>query len=134
MALTLKLPALALGILEQEERRGAIEAQIEHNCGPLRETSKPTTHEEPTYLVDGIVHYCVANMPGGVARTSTFALTNATMPFALALADKGYRTALLDDPHLRDGLNVHRGQLSCRAVAEALGHAYVPPPLALEAA
>ncbi|WP_020651053.1 alanine dehydrogenase [Solimonas variicoloris] len=113
---------------------GTVIVDVAIDQGGCFETSKPTTHEEPTYLVDGIVHYCVANMPGGVARTSTFALTNATMPFALALADKGYRTALLDDPHLRDGLNVHRGQLSCRAVAEALGHAYVPPPLALEAA
>ena len=70
------------------------------------------------------MHYCVANMPGGVARTSTFALTNATLPFALALADKGYRKALLDDPHLREGLNVHVGKLTYKAVAEALGLEY----------
>ncbi|WP_028009447.1 alanine dehydrogenase [Solimonas flava] len=113
---------------------GTVIVDVAIDQGGCFETSKPTTHQEPTYLVDGIVHYCVANMPGGVARTSTFALTNATMPFALALADKGYRTALLDDPHLRDGLNVHRGQLSCQAVAEALGYPYVPTPLALEAA
>ena len=84
-------------------------------------------------MVDGIVHYCVANMPGGVARTSTFALTNATLPFALALANKGYRKALLDDPHLREGLNIHLGQVTYKAVAEALAHPYTPTQEALKA-
>src|SRR3546814_16995400 len=89
---------------------GTVIVDVAIDQGGCFETSKPTTHQEPTYLVDGIVHYCVANMPGGVAHSSTYALTNATMPFALALAAKGYRKALLDDPHLRAGLNVHRGQ------------------------
>jgi alanine dehydrogenase len=82
-------------------------------------------------LEEGIVHYCVANMPGGVARTSTFALTNATLPFVLALAGRGYVQALLDDPHLREGLNVHRGKVTYRAVAEALGYDYEPAKDAL---
>jgi alanine dehydrogenase len=99
--------------------------------GGCFETSRATTHSDPTYIVDGIVHYCVANMPGGVARTSTFALTNATLPYVLALADKGYRKALLDDAHLREGLNVHRGAVTYRAVAEALGYDYVAPQQAL---
>ena len=82
-------------------------------------------HADPTFVRHGVVHYCVANMPGAVARTSTFALNNATLPFALALADKGYRKAFADDPHLLDGLNVHRGQLTCQAVAEALGQDWI---------
>jgi alanine dehydrogenase len=89
--------------------------------GGCFETSRPTTHAQPTFVVDGVVHYCVANMPGAVARTSTFALNNATLSFVLALADKGWRRALTDDPHLRDGLNVCRGELTHAAVAAALG-------------
>jgi alanine dehydrogenase len=81
--------------------------------------------------VDGIVHYCVANMPGGVARTSTFALTNATLPYVLALADKGYRKALLDDAQFREGLNVHYGAVTHKAVAEALGYSHLPASEAL---
>jgi alanine dehydrogenase len=95
--------------------------------GGCFETSHPTTHAEPTYVVDGIVHYCVANMPGAVARTSTFALNNATLPFALALADKGWRKAIADDAHLRNGLNVHEGKVTCRPVAEALGLPFTSP-------
>ena len=89
--------------------------------GGCFETSKATTHQDPVYDVDGIMHYCVANMPGAVARTSTIALGNATMPFMLALADKGWKQACADDPHLKAGLNVHAGQLTYAAVAEALG-------------
>ena len=85
----------------------------------------------PTYEVDGIVHYCVANMPGGVARTSTFALTNATLPFVLALADKGVARALGDDPHLLNGLNIHAGQLTIEAVAEVQNLTAVTPADAL---
>ncbi|NQY03115.1 MAG: alanine dehydrogenase, partial [Halieaceae bacterium] len=80
---------------------------------------------DPTYVVDGVVHYCVANMPGGVARSSTMALTNATLPYALALADKGVDVALADDEHLRNGLNVHAGMVTYEAVADALGYDYV---------
>jgi len=92
--------------------------------GGCAETSKPTTHSQPTYVVDGVVHYCVANMPGAVARTSTFALNNATLPFTLALADKGWRKALGEDPHLRAGLNVCAGLITCQPVATAHGLPY----------
>ena len=94
--------------------------------GGCFETSKPTTHAEPTYIVDDVVHYCVANMPGGVARTSTFALNNATLPFTLALADKGWRRALTEDLHLKEGLNVHDGRVTYKAVADAHGLDYMP--------
>src|SRR5918994_1262511 len=89
--------------------------------GGCCETSKPTSHSNPTYVEEGVIHYCVTNMPGAVARTSTFALNNATLPFALALADKGWRKAIAEDQHLRNGLNVHEGKVTCRPVAEALG-------------
>lgn len=93
--------------------------------GGCIETSHPTTHDAPTYLVDDVVHYCVANMPGAVPLTSTFALNNATLPYILQLADKGYRQALADNPHLRNGLNVFKGHITCDSVAESLGYAYV---------
>ena len=83
-------------------------------------------------MVDGVIHYCVANMPGGVARTSTFALTNATLPYVLALADKGYQKALQDDANFREGLNVHHGKVTYKAVAEALDYAYTPIEEALK--
>ncbi|MCW4453784.1 alanine dehydrogenase [Flavobacterium sp. MXW15] len=106
-------------------RPGSVLVDVAIDQGGCFETSRPTTHQAPTYEVDGIVHYCVANMPGGVARTSTFALTNATLPFVLALANKGAQQALLDDADLRNGLNVHAGRLTHRAVAQALGYDYV---------
>ena len=112
-------------------RPGSVLVDVAIDQGGCFETSRPTTHQEPTYEVDGIIHYCVANMPGGVARTSTFALTNATLPHALALADKGVVQALLDDPNLRNGLNVHAGRLTYRAVADALNLPYTPPADAL---
>ena len=95
--------------------------------GGCSETSRPTTHSAPTYTVDDVVHYCVTNMPGAVARTSTFALNNVTLPFVLALADKGYRRALAEDVHLRHGLNVHEGRVTYRAVADALKLKFTPP-------
>lgn len=101
-------------------RRGAVIVDVAIDQGGCCETSRATTHAEPTYVVDNIVHYCVANMPGGVARTATLALNNATLPYALALADKGYRSAMIEDPYLRAGLNIHNGQLTCSAVGEAL--------------
>jgi len=103
---------------------GAVLVDIAIDQGGCAETSKPTTHSDPTYVVDGVVHYCVANMPGAVARTSTFALNNATLPFTLALADKGWRQALSDDPHLRAGLNVCAGHITCEPVATAHGLPY----------
>lgn len=99
--------------------------------GGCVETSKPTTHAEPTYIVDDVVHYCVANMPGAVPRTSTFALNNATLPFIIRLANKGYKQALQDDKHLLAGLNVYRGLVTNESVAEALNLAYVAPEVAL---
>jgi alanine dehydrogenase len=104
---------------------GAVLVDVAIDQGGCFETSRATTHADPTYVVDGVVHYCVANMPGGVPRTSTWALNNATLPFTLALADKGWRQALRDDPHLREGLNVHDGQLTYEAVAQAQGLPWV---------
>lgn len=110
---------------------GSVVVDVAIDQGGCFETSKATTHEKPTYIVDGVVHYCVANMPGGVARTSTMALNNATLPFALAIANKGVKEALLDDSHLINGLNVHQGLVTYKAVADVLGHEYVSPLEAL---
>ncbi len=112
-------------------RRGTVVVDVSIDQGGCFETSRPTTHSNPTYVVDGVVHYCVTNMPGAVARTSTFALNNATLPFTLALADKGYRKAMADDKHLRNGLNVFAGKVTHHAVAGAHGLEYVAPEKAL---
>lgn len=112
-------------------RDGSVMVDISIDQGGCFETSRATNHDQPTYLVEGIVHYCVTNMPGAVPRTSTFALNNATLPFTLALATKGYRGALRDDPHLRNGLNVHRGRVTHQAVARELGYDYQPADQAL---
>lgn len=114
-------PRLITKELVKGMKRGSVLVDISIDQGGCSETSHPTTHAEPTYIVDDVVHYCVANMPGAVARTSTFALNNATLPFMLALADKGPVKAMLDDPHLLAGLNVHKGKLTYAAVGEALG-------------
>ncbi len=111
---------------------GAALVDVAIDQGGCFETSKATTHQDPIYDVDGIMHYCVANMPGAVARTSTIALGNATMPFMLALADKGWRQACIDDPHLMNGLNVHAGQLTYYAVGKALGIDVVSPGIAVK--
>jgi alanine dehydrogenase len=105
---------------------GAVLVDVAIDQGGCFETSKATTHQNPTYEVDGIIHYCVANMPGGVARTSTFALNNATLPFARRLADMGWKAALKADPHLANGLNVHAGQITNEAVARDLALPYSP--------
>ncbi|BAX62030.1 alanine dehydrogenase [Burkholderia stabilis] len=107
-------------------RTGAVVVDVAIDQGGCFETSHATTHADPTFVVDGVVHYCVANMPGAVARTSTFALNNATLGHALALADKGWKQAMADDPHLRAGLNVCDGHITYEAVALALGLPYVP--------
>ena len=99
---------------------GSVIVDVAIDQGGCSETSRPTTHSHPTYMVDDVVHYCVTNMPGAVARTSTFALSNMTTSFVLALADKGWRRALSEDPHLLKGLNVHDGRVTYRAVADAL--------------
>ncbi|MBK7686423.1 MAG: alanine dehydrogenase [Rhodocyclaceae bacterium] len=107
-------------------RAGSVIVDVAIDQGGCLETSHATTHQDPTYVVDGVVHYCVANMPGGVARTSTLALTNATLPFVLQIANQGYRQALTDNPHLANGLNVHRGAITYAAVARDLGYKYEP--------
>ena len=101
-------------------KAGAVVVDVSIDQGGCIETSRPTTHSQPTFVVDGVVHYCVANMPGAVPRTSTFALNNATRPFIFAIADKGLPRALIDDVHLQRGLNVHAGKVTCPAVADAL--------------
>ena len=106
---------------------GAVVVDVAIDQGGCFETSHPTTHADPIYVVDRVVHYCVANMPGGVPRTSTFALNNATLPYVLELADHGYRRALQDHPHLRAGLNVYCGKITCREVADALHFAWHEP-------
>jgi alanine dehydrogenase len=111
---------------------GAALVDVAIDQGGCFETSRATTHEDPVYDVDGIMHYCVANMPGAVARTSTIALGNASMPFMLALADKGWRQACLDDAHLMNGLNVHAGQLTYYAVGKALGIDVISPSVAVK--
>jgi len=111
---------------------GAVIVDVSIDQGGIAETSRPTTHSHPTYIVDEVVHYCVTNMPGAVARSSTFALSNVTAPFVLAIADKGYARALTEDHHLRDGLNVCNGEITHQAVAEALDLPYVPASEALK--
>ena len=115
-------------------KRGSVFVDVAIDQGGCAETSRPTTHAEPTYVVDGVVHYCVANMPGAVANTSTFALNNVTLPYVCAIADKGYRQACLDDPHLMAGLNVHHGRITHPAVARDLELPYTPPQKVLQGA
>jgi alanine dehydrogenase len=119
-------PKLVSRQVVQQMRPGSVLVDIAIDQGGCFATSRPTTHSTPTYVEEGVVHYCVTNMPGAVARTSTFALTNATLPFIIALADKGWRQALADVPHLRNGLNVHAGTVTHRAVADDLNLAYAP--------
>jgi alanine dehydrogenase len=126
-------PKLVTRDMIRDMRRGSVVVDVAIDQGGCFETSKATTHAEPTYVVDDVVHYCVANMPGAVARTSTFALNNATLPFTVALADKGYRKALVDNPHLKNGLNVHKGRVTYKAVADDLGYDWQPADEALGA-
>lgn len=125
-------PRLISRDLVKRMKKGAVMVDVAIDQGGCFETSRPTTHQEPTYIVDDVVHYCVANMPGGVARTSTMALTNATLPYALQLAGKGVKQALKGDLHLRNGLNVHRGMVTHEAVSSALGYDYVEAVAALD--
>tara|TARA_B100001540_G_scaffold209421_1_gene184474 strand:+ start:1760 stop:2875 length:1116 start_codon:yes stop_codon:yes gene_type:complete len=112
-------------------KRGSVIVDVAIDQGGCVETSKPTTHAEPTYVVDDIVHYCVANMPGGVPRTSTLALNKATLPFLIKLANNGYKKALKDDPNFLAGLNVCKGNVTYKAVADAFGHKYTIPTEAI---
>jgi alanine dehydrogenase len=124
-------PKLVTREMVRRMKPGSVIVDIAIDQGGCVETSRPTTHAAPTYVEEGVIHYCVTNMPGAVARTSTFALNNATLPFALALADKGWRRALAEDEHLRHGLNIHAGALTHEAVAQDLHLPYTAPEQAL---
>jgi alanine dehydrogenase len=125
-------PRLVTKQMLKAMRPGSVVVDVAIDQGGCFETSRPTTHADPTFVVENVVHYCVANMPGAVPRTSTFALNNATLPYIAALANQGYKAALLLDPHFRHGLNVCQGNITHRAVAEALSFNYVEPELALQ--
>jgi alanine dehydrogenase len=122
-----RAPKLISRQMLAEMKSGSVLVDVSIDQGGCFESAKPTTHDQPTYQEQGVIHYCVANMPGAVARTSTFALTNATLPFVMALANKGINQALLDDPHLLAGLNIYRGKVTYQAVAEAHGYEFVSP-------
>ena len=124
-------PKLVTRAMLRAMRPGSVVADVAIDQGGCLETSRPTTHHEPTYVEENIVHYCVANMPGAVPRTSTFALNNATLPFVLNLVTKGVKAALLEDGHLLNGLNVHKGMVTYEAVARDLGYSYVAAVQAL---
>lgn len=117
-------PKLVTAEMVKAMKPGAVIVDVAIDQGGCCETSRPTTHADPTYIVDDVVHYCVANMPGGVPRTSTYALNNVTLPHVLALANNGYRQTLMEDRWLRDGLNVHKGKITQREVARDLGYDY----------
>jgi len=124
-------PKLVTKKMLKKMKRGSVIVDVAIDQGGCIETSKPTTHAEPTYIVDDIVHYCVANMPGGVPRTSTLALNKATLPFLSRLAKEGYKKALKDDPNFLAGLNVHRGNVTYKAVADAFGYKFLSPKEAI---
>ncbi len=124
-------PKLITRKMIERMRPGSVFVDIAIDQGGCSETSRPTTHADPVYTEGGVIHYCVTNMPGAVARTSTFALNNATLPFALALAGKGYRKAIQDDPNLANGLNVIHGRLTYEAVAKSLRLPFTPARQAL---
>ena len=126
-------PRLVTEDMVRKMKRGSVVVDVAIDQGGCMETSRPTTHEDPTYVEHEVVHYCVTNMPGAVARTSTFALNNATLPFVVSLANKGVKAAMEDDAHLRNGLNIFRGRVTYEAVARDTGEQYVPPLDALAA-
>ncbi|MBL4858988.1 MAG: FAD-dependent oxidoreductase, partial [Erythrobacter sp.] len=119
-------PKLITREMLKDMQKGAVLVDVAIDQGGCFETSKPTTHAEPTYIVDDIVHYCVANMPGAVARTSTYALNNVTLPHALRIARMGWKNAMANDPYLAAGLNVHKGEVTYEAVAQELNYDYRP--------
>ena len=125
-------PKLVTAEMVKGMRPGSVLVDVAIDQGGCFETSRPTTHADPTYVVDGVVHYCVANMPGAVPRTSTYALNNVTLPYALALAHRGPREALLQNPNFLQGLNVHRGMVTYGAVAKDLGYEFVDPAKAFD--
>ena len=120
-------PKLVTKKMIKKMKRGSVIVDVAIDQGGCVETSKPTTHANPTYIVDDIVHYCVANMPGGVPRTSTLALNKATLPFLSKLAKDGFKKALMDDSNFMAGLNVYKGNVTYKAVAEVFGHKYISP-------
>ena len=124
-------PKLVTREMVTQMKPGSVIVDVAIDQGGCCETSHPTTHADPTFILHEVVHYCVANMPGGVPRTSTFALNNATLPYALKLADLGLQHALLSDPHLSNGLNIHAGQVTNQPVAEELDYDYRPVKEAL---
>jgi alanine dehydrogenase len=124
-------PKLVTRSMLKSMRPGSVLVDVAIDQGGCFETSRPTTHQEPTYVVDNVVHYCVANMPGAVPRTSTFALNNATLPFVLNIVTKGTKLALLDDKHLLNGLNIHQGKVTYEAIARELSCGYTPAAIAL---
>jgi alanine dehydrogenase len=126
-------PKIVTRDMVRRMREGSVIVDVDIDQGGCFETGRPTTHADPVYKVDGVTHYCVPNMPGAVPRTSAFALNNATLPFVLALADKGCKRALMEDPGLMAGLNVHRGRITQEEVARALRYDYVPAKEALAA-
>ena len=124
-------PKLVTKDMIKSMKRGSVIVDVAIDQGGCVETSKPTTHADPTYIVDDIVHYCVANMPGGVPRTSTLALNKATLPFLSKLAKDGYKKALTNDPNFLAGLNVHKGNVTYKAVADTFGHKFLSPKEAI---
>lgn len=124
-------PKLVTAAMVKKMKDGSAIVDVAIDQGGCVETSHATTHKDPTYIIDGVVHYCVANMPGAVARTSTQALNNATLPYIIKLAEQGYAKALATDKHLRKGLNVYKGHLTCSEVAEALSLPFVSAEQAL---
>ncbi|MEM7618907.1 MAG: alanine dehydrogenase [Pseudomonadota bacterium] len=122
-----KAPKLVTHDMLRTMKPGSVLVDVAIDQGGCFATSNPTTHDQPTYILENIVHYCVANMPGGVARTSTYALNNVTLQHVINLANKGWKTALQEDAHLRNGLNIALGKVTCEPVAIDLGHAYMPP-------
>ncbi len=119
-------PRLVTRDMLKTMHKGAVIVDVAVDQGGCIETTRPTTHSNPTFYVEEVLHYCVANMPGAVPRTSTFALTNATLPFAIRLANHGFRDAVALDPHLRNGINTYRGKITCQGVAESQGLPYSP--------
>ncbi len=125
-------PKLISKDMIKKMKRGSVIVDVAIDQGGCVETSRPTTHGDPTYIVDDVVHYCVANMPGGVPRTSTLALNNATLPFLIKLANKGYQKALSEDKNFLAGLNIHKGEVTYKAVADVFGHSFADPNMVLK--
>jgi alanine dehydrogenase len=121
-----KAPHMVTGEMIKTMKKGSVLVDVAIDQGGCFETSKATTHAEPVYTVDGVIHYCVANMPGAVAKTSTLALTNATLPYALEIANKGWVKAMKENSEIRSGANLVKGKVTFRGVSEAFGMEYVP--------